>query len=161
MPLILLCGSISLLRQFLPVFVCCNPQKNKERKFIFFCPWSDSSYLKLPWWLSEWRKDLTRPSFSLNVEGSRMRGNIEFSLKQKSALTWKPVCGSGGCLWNIQRGNTLQDAGVLAHSGGSSPFFYNLRFSFPPPGNIQQQAPGSDINTAGQQRPDELEMFAF
>lgn len=34
----------------------------------------------------------------------------------------------------------MQDAGVLAHSGGSSPFFYSLRFSFPPPGNIQQQA---------------------
>lgn len=34
----------------------------------------------------------------------------------------------------------MQDVGVLAHSGGSSPFFYSPRFSFPPPGNIQHQA---------------------
>lgn len=34
----------------------------------------------------------------------------------------------------------MQDVRVLAHSRGSSPFFYSLRFSFPPPGNIQHQA---------------------
>lgn len=91
----------------------------------------------------QWRKGLRKPSSlhcSPNVEGRwKKASNIKFSLNQKSALTWKPVCGSAGCLWNIQRGNTLQDAGVLAHSGGSSPFFYSLCFCFPPPGNIQQQ----------------------
>lgn len=100
---------------------------NKERKWSFSLP-----VVRLPWRLSEEKTWGGLVSALTWREVEKKKSNIKFSLKQKSALTWKPVCGSGGCLWNIQRGNTLQDARVLAHSGGFSPFFYSLRFSFPP-----------------------------